>query len=262
MNCEEIKSVMPRYLAGESDQAEAVAVEQHLENCQQCAADLEADRQVDATLREAMLQLEVEPDASAIVSRVRRIVAHEEHVPWFSALTARRTFSLGPLRFAAASALLVLVLALGRGMYVHQMEKGIAMAAAHDHYKELVMHKPADWVYSGEPSARFMQTNFPGNPDLVRSITPAGGAFEKVRICNLKGTHYAHFVFRTAEGEVSVFLRSRVPGEHPYTPESVHDRSNGLEVAGFSSPTFVGAVVGQDGHVPAGAIAAQTARAL
>lgn len=252
MNCQEIRSVIPRYLAGESDQAEAVAIEQHLGICHQCASGLEADRQVDASLREAML--EVEPDAGAVV---RRVVARIEQVPWW-----RRHFSVRTLRFGAVTASLVLVLALGRGMYVYQVEKGIAMAAAHDHYMDLVVLKRTDWAYSGESSTRFLQTNFPGTPDLVHSITPAGGAFEKVRICSLKGTHYAHFVFGTPQGEVSVFLRATTPGEHPYTPESVHDRSSGLQVAGFSSPAFVGAVVGEDGHVSTGEIAARTARAL
>jgi len=44
MNCEEIRTVIPRYMAGESDAAEAVAIEEHLPSCRQCAAELEADQ--------------------------------------------------------------------------------------------------------------------------------------------------------------------------------------------------------------------------
>jgi hypothetical protein len=40
MNCEEISTVIPRYMAGESDAAEAVAIEEHLASCRQCAAEL------------------------------------------------------------------------------------------------------------------------------------------------------------------------------------------------------------------------------
>jgi len=80
--------------------------------------------------------------------------------------------------------------------------------------------------------------------------------------CSLNGTHYAHFVFRMLAGEVSVFIRARGTDESTYTPAVVHDRTKGLEVAGVSSPGFVGAVVGQDGLVPTEMIAAQAAKAL
>jgi len=238
-------------MAGESDGAEAVEIEEHLASCKQCAAELEADQRVDVCLREAML--EEEPDASRVI---RNVVARMEHVPWW-----QRYFSLGMLRFAAVGALVLAVLFMGRGVYVQQAGKKIALAAAHDHYMDLVVLKRTDWAYSGVHSADFVQTNFPETPALVRMITPAGGSLEKVRLCSLKGTHYAHFVFQTPQGEVSVFLR-RTLGADIYKPGNVNDRSNGLEVASFSSQSFVGAVVGKDGVVPAGEIAAQESRAL
>jgi hypothetical protein len=58
-----------------------------------------------------------------------------------------------------------------------------------------------------------------------------------------------------------VFLRPEQPGEQTYTPVNLNDQSNGLQVAGFSSPAFVGAVVRQIG-VPTLAIAAQEATSL
>ena len=78
------------------------------------------------------------------------------------------------------------------------------------------MLKRTDWAYSSQPSAQFLQTNFPANRDVVRSITPAGGSLEKVRLCSLNGTHYAHFVFQTSAGDVSVFLRLNSPRERAY----------------------------------------------
>jgi anti-sigma factor RsiW len=252
MNCEQVKTVIPRYLAGESQESEAVAIEEHLAGCDHCGADLEADRQVDASLRAAMLEEEL--DTSSVI---RRVVARMEHVPWW-----RRAFAVGMLRFAAVSALVLVSLAVGHRIYVHQLEKGIAMAATHDHYMDLVVLKRTDWAYSGQSSARFVQSNFPETPELVRLITPAGGTFEKVRLCSLNGTHYAHFVFRMPAGEVSVFIRATRTDERTYTPAVVHDQTKRLEVAGFSSPGFVGAVVGQDGLVPTEMIAAQTAKVL
>jgi hypothetical protein len=127
---------------------------------------------------------------------------------------------------------------------------------------DLVLLKRTDWAYSGQSSARFVQSNFPETLELVHLITPAGGTFEKVRLCSLNGTHYAHFVFRIPAGDVSVFIRATGTDESTYTPAVVHDRTKGLEVAGLFSPGFVGAVVGQDGLVPIDMIAAQAAKAL
>jgi|SRR5215831_4489303 len=251
MKCEEIRTVIPRYMAGESEAAEAVAIEEHLGACKQCSAELKADQRVDACLRDAML--EDEPDVSPVV---RHVVTRLEHAPWW-----QQYFSVGTLRFAAVGAMVVLIFFIGRGVYVHEAETNIAMAAAHDHYMDLLVLKRTDWAYSGAPSTVFVKANFPETPDLVQMITPAGALLEKVRLCNLKGTHYAHFVFHTPQGDVSVFLR-KARGGDTYKPGNVRDRSNGLEVAGFSSQSFVGAVVGQGGLVPAGEIAAQESRAL
>jgi hypothetical protein len=251
MNCDELKNVASRYLAGESDEAEALAVENHLATCPTCAADLATDRRIDASLREAML--EDQPDASPVI---RRVVARMHLVPWW-----QRMFTLAPLRIAALASVFLVAFVTGRLLYVHQVEKGIAFAATYDHYMDLVVLKRKDWAYSGESSAQFVQSTFPGNPGLLRSITPAGGSLEKVRFCHLERTQYAHFVFQTPGGEVSVFVRARAPGERPYQAADLNDRSHGLEVAGFSSPDFVGAVVGHEG-VPARSFAQQAATAL
>ena len=252
MNCDELKNVAARYLAGESDEAETAAVENHLAGCHICAAEMATDQRIDASLREAML--EEEPDASTVV---RRVVARMQVVPWW-----QRVFAVAPLRLAALASAILLVSIVGRQLYVYQVEKGMALAATNDHYMDLVVLKRTDWAYSGESSTKLVQSTFPGNPGLVRSITPAGGSLEKVRLCHLETTmQYAHFVFQTPAGEVSVFVRARAPDERAYQAADLHDRSHGLEVAGFSSPQFVGAVVGQEG-VPARAFAEQAARAL
>ncbi len=251
MNCDELKNVASRYLAGESDEGEAVAVEHHLATCETCAAEMATDRRIDASLLEAML--ENQPDTSTVI---RRVVARMQHVPWW-----QRVFAFAPLRLAAFASAILVVFVAGRLLYVHQVEKGLALAATYDHYMDLVVLKRTDWAYNGQSTAQFLQSTFPGNPGLVRSITPAGGSLEKVRLCHLERTQYAHFVFQTPGGEVSVFVRARAPGDRPYQAADLHDRPHGLEVAGFSSPDFVGAVVGQEG-VPARSFAQQAATAL
>src|SRR5215475_1556102 len=117
MNCEEIRTVIPRYRAGQSDAAKAAAIEEHLTTCGQCTAELEADRQADADLREAML--EEEPDTSAVI---RRVIARVERKPWWRRVPGVRT-----VRIATAAALILMVLFAGRVVYVQQVEENLAM---------------------------------------------------------------------------------------------------------------------------------------
>src|SRR5260221_12743577 len=110
MNCDELKSVASRYLAGESDEAEAVAVEHHLATCETCAAEMATDRRIDASLLEAML--ENQPDTSTVI---RRVVARMQHVPWW-----KRGFAFAPLRLAAFASAILVAFVSGRLLYVHQ----------------------------------------------------------------------------------------------------------------------------------------------
>jgi hypothetical protein len=73
----------------------------------------------------------------------------------------------------------------------------MALAAATDHYEDLVLLLHSDWEYKPEDLTRFIQAQFPQKQKLLPSITPAGVSLEKVRLCKLRGTSYAHFVFRT-----------------------------------------------------------------
>src|SRR6185437_11807685 len=112
-----------------------------------------------------------------------------------------------------------------------------------DLYSDLVLLRHPDWLDQPQDVARFMQAQFP-QQDLIAVITPKGSAFEKVRLCNLGGTQYAHFVFRSGVTETSVFL---VPNERAKSQRySIHlaDAGHSLEVSGFSSPQLNGMVVG------------------
>jgi hypothetical protein len=97
---------------------------------------------------------------------------------------------------------------------------------------------------------------------LLRSITPENAALEKVRLCNLRGTSYAHFVFKTGTVETSVFLLANPEGRAPYQAAHLSDGEHGLEVSGFSSSDLTGIVVGKQGQVPTGEIANRLAKAL
>jgi hypothetical protein len=116
------------------------------------------------------------------------------------------------LKSAALSALVLVSLAVGHRIYVHQLEKVIAMAAAHDHHMDLVVLRRTDWAYSGQSSARFVQSNFPETPELVHLITPVEGTFEKVRYAasTERTTRTLYFECRQAKRRFSYAPRGRM----------------------------------------------------
>jgi len=189
-------------------------------------------------LRTALL--EHSPDVSAVLQRVHAEMATSG---W------KRMLRFRSLRLAALAAMVVLVAVLGvSSCRAHQVQRTIALAAANDHYSDLVLLRHPDWAYQPDDVARFMLEEF-SRQDLLAVITPQGAVFEKVRLCNLGGTQYAHFVFRTGATETSVFL---IPnGQAGNKRESIHlaDAGHGLEASGFSSEHMSGVVVGGKGQV-------------
>jgi hypothetical protein len=253
MNCEKVSEITPLYLSDELHGESLAALESHLRSCKKCARNMQADVELDQALRRAMLEQEV--DASAVI---RRFHEQSESASFWQRWKSRMSFR--PL-VTAFVATLVLLLAVGISVY-RQTGRGLAVAVAEDHYNDLVLLRHSDWDRTPEQLSAFLRQHFPGRNGLVGSITPASAAFEKVRICNVGGRPYAHFVFNAQGTEISVFL---VPGDSagsrnqaPYVPNAEHE----LDVAGFSSPGLAGMVVGQHGAFATRQFAEQLERAL
>jgi len=238
MNCESVQDLLPLYLSGELTGEGLAAVQHHIKACEACAQSLSADRQLDDVLRTAML--EHSPDVSAVLQRVHGKMATSG---W------KRMLHVRSLRLAALAAMVVLVAVLGVSSFrARQVQRTTAMAAANDHYSDLVLLRHPDWAYQPDDVSRFMLEEF-SRQDLLAVITPQGAVFEKVRLCNLDGMQYAHFVFRTGPTETSVFL---IPsGQAGNSHDSIHlaDAGHGLEASGFSSEHMSGVVVGGKGQV-------------
>lgn len=251
MNCDRVQELLPLYLSGELTGEELAAVQHHVEACADCTQALNADRQLDDKLRTAML--EHSPDVSAVLQRVHGEMATSG---W------KRMMRASSVRFAALAAMVVLAAVLGLSSFrAHQAQRTMALAAADDHYSDLVLLRHPDWAYQPQDVARFMSKEFP-RQDLLAAITPKDAVFEKVRLCNLGGTQYAHFVFRTGATETSVFL---VPnGQTRNGHDSIHlaDAGHGLEASGFSSTYMTGVVVGNKGQVQTQEIANRLGRVL
>jgi anti-sigma factor RsiW len=251
MNCNRLNELLPLYLSGELQGEEWVLAQRHLQNCQHCAAAVYADRELDNALRAAML--EELPDVSPLLRRVQAEMA----APWW-----KRIPHLVPMRvLGVAAAIIVLALISLPWLYLHQAQKSMALEAADDHYNDLVLLRHPDWDYQPADVARFIEQQFPQKQDLLRSITPKNASLEKVRLCNLRGTPYAHFVFKTGAVETSVFLRADT-GSRRDRAAHLSDGGHGLEVAGFSSSGLAGIVVGPLGQVQTQAIANHLANTL
>jgi hypothetical protein len=251
LRCDRVRELVPLYLAGDLRGQESAEMETHLRECEQCAVAVQADRDLDDTLRTAIL--ETTPDVSAVLGRVHDRMA----APWW-----KRMPRLLPARVAAVAVLVMFALMAAPQLYRHQAQKNVALAAADDHFNDLVLFRHPDWDYKPDDVTRFMQSQFPQAKNLLPAITPAGASFEKVRLCNLGGTSYAHFVFRTGATETSVFLLPTPHGRPAYQAARLQDRQHGLDVAGFSSDGLTGIVVGPQGKVSAGEIADRLATSL
>lgn len=251
MNCESVQDLLPLYLSGELTGPALGAVQRHIDSCELCSQALSADRELDDTLRTAML--ENSPDVSVVLDRIH---AGMTAAGW------KRMLHVGWVRVSVLAATSVVIAVLAVSIFhARQVQRSMALAAATDHYSDLVLLRHPDWAYRTQDVARFMREQFP-QQDLLAVITPKGASFEKVRLCNLGGTQYAHFVFRTGATETSVFLLPNDRTGNRHDPIHLADAGHGLEVSEFSSPQLTGMVVGNKGQIPTQEIANRLAGTL
>lgn len=252
MNCDRVRETIPLYLADELKGEDLAAMQRHLQECRHCGRAVQADRELDDALRAAVLEPAL--DVSAVLQRVHAGMA----APWWRRNPRLVSLSLAGL---VAATIIIMLVGLPR-LYFRQAQRLVAQAAAEDHYRDLVMLRHPDWSHQPDEVALFMQRQFPQKPDLLQAITPARASFEKVRLCNVGGVSYAHFVFRMGAGETSVFLRADPEGRSPVRAAHLSGDEHGLEVSGFSSSGLAGIVVGHQGEVPTLEIARRLAGSL
>lgn len=252
MNCERVQDLLPLYLSGELRGEELAAMQLHVQACERCSKALSSDRELDDALRTAML--EDTPDVSAILRRVHDGMAASR---W------KKMLHPGWVRAVAVTVAIALVAFVGLSrLRVHEIQKTMALDAANDHYSDLVLLRHPDWTYKAADVAHFIEEQFPQRRDLLEVITPKGASFEKVRLCNLGATRYAHFVFRNGSMETSVFLAPTVRGRSQYSTFHLAEAPYGLEVSEFFSPDVTGMVVGNRGLAPTREIADRLAKML
>jgi hypothetical protein len=252
MNCERVQQLMPLYLSGELRGDELAALESHVHECETCSKEVSTDRELDEGLRAAML--EHTPDVSAVLQRVHAKMA----VPWWRRMP--KLVSVSTIA-AVVAAVVVIGFSVPR-VYLRQAQRTIAVNAANDHYGDLVLQRHSDWTSTPQDVARFIDEKFPQRQDMLKAITPSGTSFEKVRMCNVGGTRYAHFVFRNGGQETSVFLAPSAKETNQNSTFHMAEAGHGLEVSEFFLPSLSGMIVGNSGAVPTEKIAGQLARTL
>jgi hypothetical protein len=193
----------------------------------------EADRALDARLRQAML--EQTPDVSQVLARVRREMQPEPAM-------RRRSFTTYAL--AAVAATLFFVVVGGAVMLGIQRNSALAVDAACDHFDELMQVSDKKWASAPADVDAYLQRQFPRHGDIVGALTPPGASFEKLASCRLLSVRFAHFVYRAEGRDISIFVRISDPNEHPVRRVDYSDRRLGLQVAGFITPRYEGLVVG------------------
>ena len=252
MNCARVQDLLPLYLSGELRGEELAAMELHVQDCELCSKALRSDRELDDSLRKAML--EDTPDVAVVLRRVQNRMTTSM---W------KRMLHLGSVRAVAVAAVIVLIAFVGLSrLRVHQVQKTIALDAANDHYGDLVLLRHPDWTYKPADVARFIEKQFPQRRELLDVITPKGASFEKVRLCNFDGTRYAHFVFKSGTLETSIFLAPATQERSQSEMFHLAEAGHGLEVSEFFSSDVTGMVVGNRGLAPTREIADRLARML
>ena len=192
MNCESVQDLLPLYLSGELTGEGLAAVQNHIQACGACAQSLSADRQLDDVLRTAML--EHSPGVSAILQRVHGKMA----------TSGWKRMHVRSLRFGALAAMVVLVAVLGVSSFrARQVQRTMALAAANDHYSDLVLLRHPDWAYKPEDVARFMLEKF-SRQDLLAAITPQGAVLKR-SACVI-----------SAERSMDIRLSEPDPQKHPF----------------------------------------------
>lgn len=257
MNCDQIHEITPLYLTGELQGEPLKEFNQHIAECRACAGNVDSDRQLDSALRSAFKEEVLNP--SAVVARVRKQIngdVRTRRVPW---RVPHLAWAKAGFAFAAALVLAIATLGSLSG-YWHQ--KGMALAAADDHFNDLVLHRHSDWLVKPAVMAAFLDQQFPQHAGLLARITLEHSSLEKVRLCRLKQATYAHLVFKTGEVETSVFLIDNPRRSPDYQAAHLRNVGHDLEVSGFSASDLSGIVVGPRGMVPTNQIARQLAERL
>jgi hypothetical protein len=193
---------------------------------------VEQDRELDDMLRKAMM--DETPDVSPLLARVRREMAP---------VAASRTRATPAFVLSAVAAVLLIVVISGAFVIQSRRNSALAVDAACDHFDELVQPSDKKWATAPADVDAYVREHFPQRRDIVGALTPRGASFQKLASCRLLSARFAHFVYRSGDREISIFVRISQPYEDRVRRVDYFDRRLQLQVASFITPRYEGLVV-------------------
>ena len=117
MNCREIQTLIHGYVDGELDLTKSPEIEQHLQECPECARDYANLQSIRAAIKDSDLYSRTPP---GLAKRVRSAMHRASHLD--------RTSRLRPGRLITVAASLALITAAGWGLAV-LLARGLSEAA-------------------------------------------------------------------------------------------------------------------------------------
>lgn len=247
MNCTEAKYMMPLYWSNELDAKAMAEFEQHLEDCAACAREAQLQQSFDDVLRNAFAEQQV--DEQRLRERIWQQLRSDVQPH------RRPLFGWIPMRFTAIAALIFI--AIGSGLlYVTTTRRDMPLlyhAAIMDHIDDAVKRVPKVGWREDTADIEALALEQLDAPDLTAKLAPTNYRLARVRMCNLAGNRFAHFIYEDGGEEISFFVRLK-GGALPGTPvvvsgRVVHaDATAGYEVAGFQSEKLTVLIVSKLSH--------------
>ena len=245
MNCTEVTETLPLYFCGECDAATCLALESHAASCPACVREIKTQQHFDDALRGAFAgeTLELQP----LRERVRREIRSTSRSGWF--------FGWRPMRWAPMAAALVALIALGGFYFANQRaETRLYRAAVKDHIDDAVMQiAKQGWRTTPEDIKAFAVEQF-GTDEFLPKLAPPDFQLKRVRMCNLRGNRFAHFIYARGGREVSFFVQNRTDALRGPLVETINGQSiyalaaEKYEAAGFQSSKFTVLIVTDFAH--------------
>ena len=222
-DCSDIRMRAPLYLSGEMSAEEQHAFAAHLAKCSSCAARIEADRKLDASLRSSLSGFE--PDTGRLVQTFRSNISADrrrQHQAWAGAIAA------------------ILVLVAGAALTWSRWTNPPQWYsdAALDHRMEVIDGQPRHWRSTDTELAGLAALNGL-QLEQMKALATAGYRLDRAKICGIHGRRMLHLVFSNGARSYSIYISPRLGDA-----ETARTLRQGAEqMAGFETSHFRGLVV-------------------
>lgn len=198
MKCDEVRFLAPLYLSGELDAERRCLCDLHLSSCPACEEAFEQQRACDARL----------------VAALGSDLPHTERADKINEYVLKRLATIEPQRsskrrWLVSSAIAASLVAAAIGIYTLLVPAAVPpsyVAAAEDHWAEVVEHQPRHWRSKpGELQALMARSGF--SLAQAAALAAPGYWLEHAKMCGIAGRRALHLVFTNGTQQYSLYLR-------------------------------------------------------